>query len=324
LTTQLVYPGGRPACNRPAGWERICSIPTVLLTGATGYVGGRLLPLLADTAEPAALRALVRRPEQAPERLRPYAVRGDARSGEGLDAALDGVDVAYYLIHSMGGDGSGASFAARDREAAQTFGAAAARAGVQRVIYLGGLSGDVSSEHLRSREEVARILAEHVPTLVHVRAAMVIGPGGASFEMLRALVQRLPAMVCPRWIDTRTQPIALADVVRALHALRDYRFVAGTRDVELGGADVLSYREMMDRTARVLGRRPPLIVRVPVLTPRLSSYWVQLVTPIDAGLVRPLVDGLREEMVVRTPPPAGINDAPMGFEQAVREALARR
>jgi len=253
--------------------------------------------------------------------VRPHAVRGDALSGEGLDAALDGVDVAYYLIHSMG-SGSAANFVARDRRAAETFGVAAARAGVRRVIYLGGLSGDVSSEHLRSRAEVAEILARHVPGLVHVRAAMVIGPGGASFEMLRALVQRLPAMVCPRWIDTRTQPIALSDVVHALHALRDRDDVTG--DVELGGADVLSYREMMARTARILGRRPPTIVRVPVLTPRLSSYWVQLVTPVDAGLVRPLVDGLREEMVVRTPPPPGINDAPLGFDAAVREALAQR
>jgi uncharacterized protein YbjT (DUF2867 family) len=299
-------------------------MPPVLLTGATGYVGGRLLPLLAADAG-APLRCLVRAPERASEAVRPHAVRGDVVSGEGLDTALDGVAVAYYLIHSMSGKGA-ADFAARDRQAAETFGAAAARAGVRRVIYLGGLSGGAaaatSSEHLRSREEVAAILARHVPQLVHVRAAMIIGPGGASFEMLRALVMRLPAMVCPRWIDTRTQPVALSDVVRALHALRDRDDVAG--DVELGGADVLSYREMMERTARVLGRRPPLIVRVPVLTPRLSSYWVQLVTPVDAGLVRPLVDGLREEMVVRTPPPAGINDTPLGFDDAVREALAQR
>ncbi|MGN6190045.1 MAG: NAD(P)H-binding protein [Conexibacter sp.] len=298
----------------------------VLLTGATGYVGGRLLPLLAaDASGPDELRALVRRPERAPQAVRPYAVPGDALGGDGLDAALDGVEVAYYLIHSMGGE-AGGDFAERDRRAAETFGAAAAAAGVRRVIYLGGLSGgaqaEASSEHLRSREEVARILARHVPGFVHVRAAMVIGPGGASFEMLRALVGRLPAMVCPRWIDTRTQPVALRDVVHALHALRDRPDVTG--DVELGGADALTYREMMERTARVLGRRPPLVVRVPVLTPRLSSYWVQLVTPVDAGLVRPLVDGLREEMVVRTPPPAGINDAPLAFEQAVREALAQR
>jgi uncharacterized protein YbjT (DUF2867 family) len=296
---------------------------SVLLTGATGYVGGRLLSLLAaDAGAPGeALRCLVRDPARAPDPVRPYAVQGDALTGAGLDAALDGVEVAYYLIHSMG-RGDGGNFAERDRRAAETFGAAAARAGVRRVIYLVGLSGDASSDHLRSRDEVAEILARHVPQLVHVRAAMVIGAGGASFEMLRALVKRLPAMVCPRWIDTRTQPIALDDVVRALHALRDRTDVVG--DVELGGPDVLSYREMMERTARAMGRRPPLVVRVPVLTPRLSSWWVMLVTPVDNGLVRPLVDGLREEMVVRKPSPAGINDAPMGFDAAVRAALTER
>lgn len=300
---------------------------SVLLTGATGYVGGRLLPLLAADAGGGQLRCLVRDPTRAPEAVRPYATQGDAVSGEGLDAALEGIEVAYYLIHSMGsGPARPDDFAERDRRAAETFGAAAERAGLRRVIYLGGLSGgtdaDASSAHLRSREEVAEILARHVPQLVHVRAAMILGPGGASFEMLRALVKRLPAMVCPRWIDTRTQPIALDDVVRALHALRDREDVVG--DVELGGAEVLSYREMMERTARAMGRRPPLIVRVPVLTPRLSSWWVMLVTPVDNALVRPLVDGLREEMVVRSPPPAGINDAPMGFDAAVRAALAER
>ena len=291
----------------------------VLLTGATGYVGGRLLPRLQDGA--GELRCLVRDPGRAPAAVRERAVRGDALSGEGLDAALDGIDVAYYLIHSMGG-GDAAAFEARDRRAAETFGAAAARAGVGRVIYLGGLSGEASSAHLRSREEVAQILTRHVPRTVHVRAAMIIGPGGASFEMLRALVHRLPAMVCPRWIDTRTQPIALADVVAALAALKDRDDVAG--DVELGGPEILSYREMMDRTADAMDRRRPLVVRVPVLTPRLSSWWVMLVTPVDNGLVRPLVDGLREEMLVRTPPPAGVNDAPSGFDAAVRAALAAR
>ena len=297
---------------------------SVLLTGATGYVGGRLLGLLA-TDDDGQLRCLVRDPSRVPGAVRPYAVQGDAVTGDGLAEALDGVEVAYYLIHSMGGkNGSGEDFAARDRRAAETFGAAAAEAGVRRVIYLGGLSGgadaEASSAHLRSREEVAEILARHVPQLVHVRAAMVIGPGGASFEMLRALVKRLPAMVCPRWIDTRTQPIALDDVVRALYRLRDREDVVG--DVELGGAEVLSYRTMMERTAAAMGRRAPLVVRVPVLTPRLSSYWVQLVTPVDAGLVRPLVDGLREEMVVRTPPPSGINEAPLTFDDAVRAALS--
>jgi uncharacterized protein YbjT (DUF2867 family) len=304
-------------------------MPTVLLTGASGAIGSRLAPALAaarDGDGEGELRCLLRRVGGAGSAALPpgaRAVHGDALSGAGLEQALAGVDVAYYLIHSMG-RGAGGDFAASDRRAAETFGRAAAAAGVRRMIYLGGLSGGAaaSSAHLRSREEVAEILARHVLAFVHVRAAMVIGTGGASFEMLRALVRRLPAMVCPRWIDTRTQPIAIDDVVAALVALRDRADVAG--DVELGGPEVLSYREMMERTARLMGRRPPLIVRVPVLTPRLSSYWVTLVTPVEASLARPLIDGLREEMVVRRPPPPGIDDAPMGFDAAVRAALRGR
>lgn len=298
---------------------------TVLLTGATGYVGGRLAPRLAggsDAAGTPALRLLMRRPDRAKAPAGAEVVQGDAVAGEGLTAALDGVETAYYLIHSMGRGGDG-DFEARDRRAAGNFGRAAAAAGVRRVIYLGGLSsGDASSAHLRSRDEVAQTLAEHVPEFVHVRAAMVIGAGSASFQMLRALVRRLPAMVCPRWIDTRTQPIAVDDVVGALAALRDRHEITG--DVQVGGPEPLSYRAMMVETAHAMGRRPPLIVRVPVLSPRLSSYWVQLVTPVERDLVRPLVDGLREEMLVKVPPPPGINDDPRDFATAVRAALGGR
>ena len=175
------------------------------------------------------------------------------------------------------------------------------------------------SEHLRSREEVADILAAAAPATVHVRAAMVIGAGSASFLILRHLVERLPAMVCPRWIDTRTQPVAIRDVVATLASLAT---TDAPSEVQLGGADVLSYREMMHRYAAVAGRRAPLVVRVPVLTPRLSSYWLGLVTPVDTGVARPLVQGLSAEMLVRSRPPAGINDAPLGFDDAVREALS--
>jgi uncharacterized protein YbjT (DUF2867 family) len=220
----------------------------------------------------------------------------------------------------MGRGASEAEFAARDRRAARNFGAAAAGAGTARIVYLGGLGREqeAHSEHLRSRAEVAEILAGHVPT-THARAAMVIGDGSSSFVVLRHLVERLPAMIVPRWLGTRSQPIAIRDVVAALAALGGRADITGP--VELGGADVLTYREMMDRYADITGRRRRPVLDVPVLTPRLSSYWIAAVTPVELGLVRPLVDGLRSEMVVERPPPSGINDAPLGFDDAVRAAL---
>jgi uncharacterized protein YbjT (DUF2867 family) len=285
----------------------------ILLTGASGYVGSHVLTELRRRELP--VRALARDPAKLPADV--DARRGDVVAGTGLTEALAGCRRAIYLIHSM--EGRGGDFAARDREAAVNFGEAAKDAGVERVIYLGGLGDAASSEHLRSRDEVADLLRQRVPELVYARAAMIIGPGSASFEMLRHLTKRLPVMIAPRWLDTRTQPVAIADVASALATLAERDDVPA--EVDLGGADVLSYREMILRTASVFGRRRPLVIRVPLLTPRLSSYWVALVTPVEMGLVRPLVDGLREEMVVRTPPPPGINDAPMGFDDAVRAAL---
>jgi uncharacterized protein YbjT (DUF2867 family) len=290
----------------------------ILLTGASGYVGSHLLDEL--TRRGRHVRALVRDPTRT--RL-PGAVevrQGDALKGTGLAAALEGCRTAYYLIHSMGRGSADDDFARRDREAAVNFGEAARDAGVTRVVYLGGLGDARSSEHLASRNEVAQLLAQRVPQLVHVRAAMIIGPGSASWEMLRHLTQRLPVMITPRWLDTRSQPIAVADVAVALADLGELE--DAPPEVQLGGGDVLTYREMIRRTARALGRRPPKIVTVPVLTPRLSSYWVALVTPVEVGLVRPLVDGLKEEMVVTEAPPPGVNDEPAGFDDAVRAALA--
>jgi uncharacterized protein YbjT (DUF2867 family) len=296
-------------------------VTRILLTGATGYVGGQLLPRLLDDGND--VRCLVRDRDRARGKLgddRPTLVEGDVLDGRGLDEAAEGVDVAYYLVHSMGG--SGDDFAQRDRDAARTFGEAMARAGVRRTVYLGGLEGgrDAASEHLRSRQEVADVLHEAVPELVHVRAAMIVGDASASFQMLRGLVQHLPVMITPKWLQTRSQPVAIADVVATLAAL-------ATRDeapaeVQLGGADVLTYREMLVRFAAVEGRRRPLLINVPLFTPRLSSYWVALVTPVELGLVKPLVEGLSAETVVREPPPPGLNDDPLGFDEAVRAALA--
>jgi uncharacterized protein YbjT (DUF2867 family) len=291
----------------------------ILLTGASGYVGSHLLRELLGRGR--SVRALVR--DATPGRL-PAEVdarQGDAVAGTGLAEALAGCRTAYYLIHSMGrGSGPRAEFARRDRQAAVNFGDAARDAGVERVVYLGGLGDDTTSEHLRSRHEVAELLGERVRGLVYVRAAMIIGAGSASFEMLSHLTRRLPLMIVPRWLDTRTQPVAIGDVARVLADLAEV--ADAPAEVQLGGADVLTYREMIRRTAAVLGRRPPVVIPVPVLTPSLSSYWVALVTPVDVGLVRPLVDGLREEMIVHDPPPPGINDRPLGFDDAVRAALA--
>ena len=300
-----------------------------LVTGATGYIGGRLVPELLDAGH--RVRCLAR----SPDRLRdhPWAgqaevVRGDVTDAASLDAALRGVDVAYYLVHALG---TGRGFEETDRRAARTFGERARAAGVRRIVYLGGLTPagvpeEELSPHLRSRAEVGRILlASGVPTTV-LRAAVIIGSGSASFEMLRYLTERLPVMVTPRWVRTRIQPIAVRDVLRVLvgsAAMPD----DVNRAFDLGGPEVLTYREMMTRYAAVAGLPRRLVLPVPVLSPGLSSHWVGLITPVPAGIARPLTESLRHEVVCRendiaryVPDPP---DGRIGFDRAVRLALQR-
>jgi len=296
----------------------------VLVTGVTGYVGGRLVPRLLDAGRN--VRVLVRRD---PDRLqgRPWADRvqvatGDVLEPETLPAAMEGIDAAYYLIHSMRGS---ESFHRRDLRAAANFAGAAASAGVRRIIYLGGLGDPESdlSEHLRSRQETGDALRSQGVPVTEFRAAIVVGSGSASFEMIRHLVERLPVMVAPRWVYTRVQPIAIGDVLTYLVAALDQPASAG-QIVEIGGASVLTYADMMLGYAQLRGLRRH-IVPVPVLTPRLSSYWVHWVTPIPAGYARPLIDGLRNEVVVRDRRAAELFPTiePLDYEAAVEVALER-
>ncbi|WP_457029067.1 SDR family oxidoreductase [Kitasatospora sp. P5_F3] len=300
-----------------------------LVTGATGYLGGRLVPELLTAGY------LVRCLARDPGRLRDHpwragieAVAGDVTRPETLAGAFDDVQVAYYLVHSLG---TGSDFEAKDRAAALVFGAAAAAAGVRRIVYLGGLlPGGVPtaelSPHLRSRAEVGEALRASGVDTAELRAAVILGSGSASFEMLRYLTERLPAMVTPSWVGTRIQPIAVRDVLRYLVGAAE--LPAGVnRTFDLGGPEVLTYRQMMVRYARVAELPRRLIVPVPVLTPRLSSHWVGLVTPVPGSLARPLVESLRHEVVcgehdiaryVPDPP-----DGLIGFDRAVGLALRR-
>jgi len=292
----------------------------VLVTGASGYVGGQLVAALLDRG--IAVRAMSR----DPERLSPLRQQGveivaaDVLDRTSLRAAMAGVRAAYYLVHSMGDSGSGHTFADVDRYAAQNF--ASEGHDLEQIVYLGGLGrpDDVLSPHLRSRLEVGEtLLAGRAPTTV-LRAGIVIGHGSASFTMLLCLAKRLPVMVCPRWVQTKTQPIAIADTVAYLVAALGNPRAADT-SFEIGGPDVLTYREMMERTAAVLGKRP-IIVNVPVLTPRLSAYWVDLVTPIPASIAHALIEGLRNEAIVQDDAARQVMPLPLTpFDTAVRLAL---
>jgi uncharacterized protein YbjT (DUF2867 family) len=300
------------------------SPPLALVTGATGYVGGRLVPRLLEAGF--RVRCLVRsRPGRLDGRPWREAVEvavGDVLEEGSLDTALAGVDVAYYLIHGMSRSGD---FRDRDVRAGRHFAGAAQRAGVGRIVYLGGLGDPAAdlSEHLASRHETGDALREAGVPVTELRAAVIVGSGSISFEMVRYLVERVPTMIMPKWVSTRIQPIAVRDVLSYLVAAASEPKARG-RIVEIGGADVLTYRRMMEIYADERNL-PRLMLPVPVLTPRLSSLWVHLVTPIPSEIARPLIEGVRNEVIVRDDEARRIFPTiePIGYRQAVQLALAR-
>jgi uncharacterized protein YbjT (DUF2867 family) len=294
----------------------------IAVTGATGYIGGRLVTKLLEEGHDVV--CLARNPDKLAARPwhdRVEVRRADVLDRPSLDSALAGCDIAYYLVHSMG---SSNDFEDADRTAARYFAAAAEDAGLERIVYLGGLGSerDELSAHLASRHEVGRMLASGATPVTELRAAVIIGSGSVSFEMLRYLTEVLPMMVTPSWVGTRCQPIAIRDVLSYLVAVLvddDQSHI-----YEIGGPDVLTYAEMMQAYAEVAGLPRRLLIPVPVLTPRLSSLWIGLVTPLPSGVARPLVDSLRNEVVVRNEESGRRFDVdPIPFRTAVKLALAR-
>lgn len=275
-----------------------------LILGATGFIGKRLVRALAE--QKIKMRLLARTPAKA-ERIIPKGadaeiVRGDLMEEKGLEKALHGIHSCYYLVHSMGGKSitRNTEFAEKDKEAARNFIRASDNQNLKRVIYLGGLGekGKDLSEHLRSRAEVAEIIASGKAEATILRAAVIIGAGGVSYEMLRYLVERLPVMTCPKWINTRIQPIAVKDVISYLTGCLLNPETAG-KTFDIGGPEVLTYKTMMHQYADARGLARRIIIDVPLLTPTLSAYWVDLVTPIPSGIAHPLIEGLKNEVICR-------------------------
>jgi uncharacterized protein YbjT (DUF2867 family) len=290
-----------------------------LLAGATGFVGGRLTDSLL--ARGTRVRCLVRDPARASALRRDGCelVRADVNDADSLRGAGEGIDVAYFLVHAMAG---GAGYEERERTGAANFAQMAAREGIARVVYLGGLGDESASKHLRSRHETARVLAAEGPPLTYFRAAMVVGAGSESYTTLRHLVGRLPVMIAPSWLRTATQPIAIDDVVEYLRLAPEVDASRG-REVQIGGPDVLSYEAMLDRMAIAMGLAPRPKLPVPFISPWLSALWLGLVTPVDTNVARPLVEGLVTETVVTDragAEPFGI--APLSFDESLRRALA--
>lgn len=302
----------------------------ILVTGAAGFVGRRLARALGREGYwPRLLVRSERRFKELNPGVRGSVVEADLLEARSLNIAFEGVGVAYYLVHSMRGRAVGRSgdFAGKDRKAAENFVRAAGEQGVERIVYLGGLGeyGDRLSEHLASRQEVAKVLSSGKPILTELRAANIIGAGGAPFEMLRYLVERLPVMVAPRWIDTRCQPIDIYDTVGYLAGCLQESRTAGAR-FDIGGAEIVTYRQMLRLYAAVRGLRR-FIFSVPVLTPRLASLWVALVTPVSSGLASPLIEGLKNEVVckenrIRELIPIPLTPMVASFRQALRETEA--
>jgi uncharacterized protein YbjT (DUF2867 family) len=289
----------------------------IVVAGATGFVGRRLVPRLVDAGHE--VRAMTRHPDRYDGAGK--AVAGDVQRPTTLRPALEGAHAAYYLVHSLGQ----ADFEELDAQAARSFGQAAAEAGVEQIVYLGGLGRDEDdlSPHLRSRREVESLLGSRGVPVTTLRAGIIVGDGGISWEITRQLVEHLPAMVTPRWVSTRTQPIAIDDVVRYLVGVLDHPETLG-QVYDIGGPDVLEYREMLRRVATIERRRLP-IVPVPLLSPRLSSLWLALVTDVDTATGRSLVDSMTNEVVVHDDRIREVVPfEPLGYEQAVRIALADR
>ncbi|MRR54002.1 MAG: NAD-dependent epimerase/dehydratase family protein [Deltaproteobacteria bacterium] len=291
---------------------------TILVAGATGFIGKRLVTALL--AEGFRVRVVVRsHGRQFPHEVE--TIPGDLLDRSSLDSVLDGIDTAFYLVHSMAAGRAG--FERRDRQAAENFVSAANRTGLRRAIYLGGLgeTGSGLSKHLASRLEVAEILKSGNFMTTVLRAAIIIGSGGASYEIIKALVERLPVMITPKWVSTSCQPIAVRDVIKYLTGcLLDERTAGDTFDI--GGPEILTYREMMQRFARIRNRKI-LIIPVPFLTPRLSSYWVGLVTPAKPSVAIPLIEGLRNEVICRDKRIREILPIPLtSFDESIRIAMA--
>lgn len=301
---------------------RPTSDQTILVTGATGYVGGKLIPLLLQKGYK--VRCLLRDPAHvAGHNWKGISIyTGDVLDYQTLQPALQGVDIVYYLIHSMAAGEQG--FESRDIMAAHNFGRAAHTAGVKRIIYLGGLGDDDDelSDHLKSRHAVGAQLRTWDIPVTEFRAGVIIGAGSISFDLIRYLTERLPVLISPKWVSTLTQPIAIQDVLSYLVECLDLP-ATENRIVEIGGSEILSYGQMMMLYAKVRGLRRWL-VPVPVLTPRLSSWWVGLVTPLPASIARPLIDGLKNQVIVQDPTALQLfSITPIGYEESVKVALRR-